>query len=209
MKRFLIAAASLMALSVPAHSAVVLSDNFDAENGGNSALNYTGFANFNVNGKVDLVKSGTYNITCSGSCVDLDGTTGPGEIASKLTVYFNAGDILTLTFDLGGSERVVAGVDDWYATFITTLGDYGSFGTIGSGDPFSAQTITWTATGSGSGHFVIGTKSADKVGALVDNVALDVTRLPVPEPTTWAMMIGGFALVGASLRRRKAVVSFA
>src|SRR5690606_24352718 len=25
----------------------------------------------------------------------------------------------------------------------------------------------------------------------------------VPEPTTWAMMIGGFALVGASLRRRK------
>ena len=31
----------------------------------------------------------------------------------------------------------------------------------------------------------------------------------VPEPATWAMMIGGFALVGAGLRRRKAAVRFA
>jgi hypothetical protein len=32
---------------------------------------------------------------------------------------------------------------------------------------------------------------------------------PVPEPATWAMMIGGFALAGAAMRRRKPVVSFA
>jgi len=32
---------------------------------------------------------------------------------------------------------------------------------------------------------------------------------PVPEPATWAMMIGGFAVVGASMRRRKRAVSFA
>ena len=31
----------------------------------------------------------------------------------------------------------------------------------------------------------------------------------VPEPATWAMMIGGLALTGAAMRRRKAVVSFA
>jgi hypothetical protein len=31
----------------------------------------------------------------------------------------------------------------------------------------------------------------------------------VPEPTTWAMMIAGLALVGASMRRRKVTVSFA
>lgn len=31
----------------------------------------------------------------------------------------------------------------------------------------------------------------------------------VPEPATWAMMIGGFALAGASMRRRKAAISFA
>ncbi|MBT2187293.1 PEPxxWA-CTERM sorting domain-containing protein [Sphingobium nicotianae] len=31
----------------------------------------------------------------------------------------------------------------------------------------------------------------------------------VPEPATWAMMIGGFALAGAAMRGRKAVASFA
>ncbi len=31
----------------------------------------------------------------------------------------------------------------------------------------------------------------------------------VPEPATWAMMIGGFGLIGASLRRRAARVAFA
>lgn len=32
---------------------------------------------------------------------------------------------------------------------------------------------------------------------------------PVPEPASWAMMIGGFALVGSSLRRRKTTIAFA
>ncbi|MBT2186261.1 PEP-CTERM sorting domain-containing protein [Sphingobium sp. H33] len=31
----------------------------------------------------------------------------------------------------------------------------------------------------------------------------------VPEPATWAMMIGGFALAGAAMRRRKTAISFA
>jgi hypothetical protein len=31
----------------------------------------------------------------------------------------------------------------------------------------------------------------------------------VPEPATWAMMIGGFGLVGGALRRRARAVSFA
>lgn len=30
---------------------------------------------------------------------------------------------------------------------------------------------------------------------------------PVPEPSTWALMIGGFGLAGAALRRRRAVVA--
>ncbi len=34
-----------------------------------------------------------------------------------------------------------------------------------------------------------------------DNVSLDVTA--VPEPATWAMMIVGFGMTGASLRRRR------
>jgi hypothetical protein len=32
---------------------------------------------------------------------------------------------------------------------------------------------------------------------------------PVPEPASWAMMIGGFGMVGAGMRRRRVAVSFA
>ena len=41
--------------------------------------------------------------------------------------------------------------------------------------------------------------------------AVRVTFVPgaVPEPATWALMIGGFAFAGAALRRRSARVSFA
>jgi hypothetical protein len=32
---------------------------------------------------------------------------------------------------------------------------------------------------------------------------------PVPEPASWAMMIGGFAIVGAAMRRRRTSIAFA
>jgi hypothetical protein len=31
----------------------------------------------------------------------------------------------------------------------------------------------------------------------------------VPEPATWAMMIGGFGLIGATMRRRSTKIAFA
>ena len=45
------------------------------------------------------------------------------------------------------------------------------------------------------------------ISATFDNVT--VTTNPVPEPASWALMIGGFALAGATMRRRKVAVSFA
>ena len=41
------------------------------------------------------------------------------------------------------------------------------------------------------------------------NVSLRETTASVPEPATWAMFIGGFGLIGATMRRRKVSVSFA
>lgn len=42
----------------------------------------------------------------------------------------------------------------------------------------------------------------------IDNIGFDVKAVTsaVPEPATWALMIGGFGLAGAALRRRRTVV---
>jgi len=47
----------------------------------------------------------------------------------------------------------------------------------------------------------LGTGQATLVGGLGTGVT-DISSLSVPEPASWAMMIGGFGLAGAALRRR-------
>ncbi|MBT2189236.1 PEPxxWA-CTERM sorting domain-containing protein [Sphingobium nicotianae] len=207
MRRIAIALAALTAFAAPAHSAVVFSDNFDSENGGASALNYTGFANFTVVGGVDLVKSGDYSITCSGMCVDLDGTPGAGSLVSNVFNY-KAGDKITLSFSVGGSQRVVG--SDEFAAFIISSSDgiFGGSAVIPSSLAFTPSSVDFVASADGQLQFVFTTSSADKIGPLLDDISLDISGV-VPEPATWALMIAGFAVAGLQMRRRKATLSFA
>ncbi len=65
-----------------------------------------------------------------------------------------------------------------------------------------------------NGRVTIGADGSEQIKAIrlsstgnsfeVDNLATTPIS-PIPEPATWAMMITGFGLVGASLRRRKSV----
>ncbi|MEP6784734.1 MAG: PEPxxWA-CTERM sorting domain-containing protein [Sphingomonadales bacterium] len=77
-------------------------------------------------------------------------------------------------------------------------------------------TITNFNTGTSSGNvWVIGAARSGAVGYWDNNIdgfkvgSINVTA-SVPEPATWAMMISGFGMVGASMRRRRRVaVTFA
>ncbi|MDB5681975.1 MAG: hypothetical protein JWO16_1780, partial [Sphingomonas bacterium] len=68
---------------------------------------------------------------------------------------------------------------------------------------------TYTVTG-GTGQFAGATGVINGVGLLdrrparpLNSLDLNGTlNLPVPEPATWAMMMVGFGLMGAALRRR-------
>lgn len=119
------AVAMALGSAAPSHAAVVLSDNFDGENGGATALNYTGFANFNVSGgTVDIIRQPGFSLSCaggSGSCVDLDGSTGDGGTLTTKSFYsFNAGDVVTLSILLSGNQRGAA-ADEFSFGFNTSV----------------------------------------------------------------------------------------
>ena len=75
----------------------------------------------------------------------------------------------------------------------------GFFGLI-SATPFTSIVITNNETG--------GYMSTEGMDNFVTNGVGSVNP-GVPEPATWAMMIGGFGAIGASMRRRKVSVRFA
>lgn len=212
-----------------AQASTLFSNNFDTEAGGLSALNYSGFSNFTVTGQVDVVKTGDFGITCSGSCVDLDGSSGPGALTSSAIAY-TAGQLLTIAFDVGGNQRLrttsdmfqftanfgqltdilgftilsgftYGGSGDYFG--ITTLGSYGE--SISGAAAFKHYELSFTPTANGTLNLYFATPSGDNVGPLLDNVL--VLSGAVPEPATWAMMIAGFGLVGSTLRRRRAIAA--
>ena len=221
---------TVVAFAGIAQAGVVLNDGFDAENAGASQQNYTGFANWDVTGKVDLMKNGEAGVLGAGSFVDLDGTPGPGRLTSKQAYQVDAGALVSLTFDLSGNQRdrnddyFFAGFDfgaaGLHIEHLTLDGAYGFFdlgsvyalnsetiAPVGGGSPFQTYKISFIADDPGAIRVFLGGLSGDTVGPLLDNVTLTISG--VPEPATWSLMIGGFGLVGLALRRRPAPASAA
>ncbi len=212
-----------------AQAANLLTDNFNAEGGGTTHIQYTGFANFNVvapgGSGVDLVASpNIFGITCaggSGSCVDLDGTPGPAALQTSSTYNFAAGDIVTLSFELSQDQRdrtanpISAGFVFSSPTDIAATSTGGAFGATPSApgllsdflvdasvtDPtFNLYTISFTAAQSGSFIAEIGTSQTGNIGALLDNVSIDLLSSAAPEPASWLTMLVGFFGLGAMAR---------
>jgi hypothetical protein len=187
-----------------ASAAVVIQDNFDSST---AVLNWQGDATFisipqpgNVNGlpSVDLVGTadGYGSLAFSGNSVDLDGTTGSnftpaGEIQSVASLALGT---YVVSFELAGNLRGAP-------TQAVQISIGGQTQTLTPTGGYSLQTLTFT-NASGLVSFTdLG--PSDQQGALID----DIVVTSVPEPATWAMMILGFAGVGAmAYRRRKGAV---
>jgi hypothetical protein len=181
-------------------SAALFSDNFNAENGGVGALNYYNFSNWTVTdapvGAVDLIGNGSFDfLPGNGLYVDLDGSKSKaGIFTTKISFTFENGTNYQLSFDLAGSHRGST------ETVNITLGSLvNDSKTLLAGDPFTNFTYLFTGDGSTAALSFLNL-GGDQVGALLDNVNLDVVQ-GVPEPAT-LLLIGGGLITLVGFRRK-------
>jgi hypothetical protein len=174
-----------------ANASIVFSDDFNSYAG---QTNWNPPANWSVPvGSVDLIGETTSGTDFdfypgNGGYVDLDGSTNAAGTLQTLGSF--AAGSYTLTFDLGGNAR-----GDVDKTTTVTLGDFITSITLSSSSPYALETFSFTTTG-GKLSFADDAVGDQQVGNILDNVTLSTGVGVVPEPSTWAMMLMGFAGLG-------------
>ncbi|MEO8714272.1 MAG: PEP-CTERM sorting domain-containing protein [Acetobacteraceae bacterium] len=186
---------STVLAATAARASVVLSDNFDTENGGVGQLNYTNFANFTVStGSVDLIGNGFFDLyPGNGLYVDLAGSTNQyGALTTKLV--FGPGTY-TVTTDLGGTAR---GPTD--GAGITLGGTTVDHILTDSNTMVFTDTFTVGAGGSALTIADLGLSGNPNVGAILFSVTVS-TASAIPEPVSTALL--GVGLLGLGMVRRR------
>ncbi len=206
-------------IAIPVQATVLLLDHFDGENGGVTAASYSNFVNWTVtHGAVTLVGAGNpYGLSGSGSYVGFLGTSNT-LLTTTATYTFNAGDLITLSFDASGNP-IGAGYqsdDNIGAGFFTSIhsvsnisfgggfgsetgGSIGSTDTVGFGpdvavawnSPWQTYWVSFTPDSAGTLQVYFGSEALDGFGPLFDNVSLTVTApASVPGPIAGAGLPG-------------------
>jgi hypothetical protein len=139
----------------------------------------------------------------------LDGTGYQTGTVSSPNVAYNAygypasiSAISSSGFTLTSADFTAAWGDQWVYVNGTQVGGgvlSDSFWTTTSGPVL--HTFNWTNVASV-------TFSTSYAQLAMDNLTLTPSGA-VPEPASWALMLGGFGLVGGAMRMRKRTVSFA
>lgn len=204
-------AAAALVVAVPAAAQTVLLDeNFNSENGGTGAAEFSGFTNF-IGANVDLLAPGYFFNLCqlaggSTPCVDMEGS-GNGSLTTR-TAYALAPGGVTIRFDLAGDQRGHSN-NTVTASLTSTLGTvlYSEVFSLAGDADFTTFTRNITVADATTARlsFLSG-GPADSFGMLLDNVVLTAgtaVTSPVPEPSNLALVGAGIAVVGAAARRRR------
>lgn len=145
-----------------------------------------------------------------------------GIIPANGSVY-DAADKVSFTstpasfrFDFGGLfniDGLLATVDnnDQYtfaayngANFLGNLHILPGEGTVG----FGVETFSYTFSPLAATHFIVTATGGDSRYSIGEVQFSGNALGAVPEPTTWALMIAGFATVGGAIRRKKPAVVY-
>lgn len=119
-----------------------------------------------------------------------DGTTG-GFLNAKVNPGVSQNDLFQITFTGAGVVNL---------SFTTNKLTFGTFNFDGTNfAPISGQSYAFNVIG---GKAYTLTTDVSNPTANVSSYSSTIDFAAVPEPASWGMMIGGFALGGAALRRR-------
>ncbi len=211
----IIALAALACAATAANAGTLLTEDFSGATSGTYGVGTiagTQFAVTTANVDVGGALNGGGFFACSGNpagnCVDLVGNAGGGGIASVPTFTLTAGDTYTVTF--GGTLQSGA-TNPASTTFSVGLGSLSQLETVNT--PYAPSTFTLTfkptVTETNAALSFTTIVPADSVhGEVIDHISLSEAAPSagaVPEPAAWAMMLGGFGLIGTVARRRRQV----
>jgi len=223
-KSFLIAGAALAAavLGTTAHAATVVNGDFSAGNNGFTS----GYAYAVPAGQGTLYPEGLYTVDTNPNNVHNlwasfgDHTTGNGEMMivngapnAGVTVWEeNLGGLATNT-----NYFFSAWVASSYPTNPAVLNFSINGSAIGSLTPstttgqWSQFYVQWNSGSNTSADIALVNANTVRDGNdfVLDDIAFGTTRPGAPEPATWALMIGGLGLTGATLRRRRTAAAVA
>ena len=211
MKKSLFAAAALTLFSAGAQAAPIV-------------LTFEGVGNLNAVGNFYAAQGVTFS-PATLAIVDSD-AGGTGNIAnepSPSTVMFfldsnnailNRSAGITTGFSFFYSSSTVATVSVWdgldgTGNLLGSINVRAQFNEGCTGDP-NGGFCNWSAAGvtfAGTARSINFGGTANQTA--FDNITIGAGSPVVPEPTTWALMIGGFGLAGAALRRRNTTVAYA
>ena len=180
MNKFLFALtlAAAASLAPAAHAAVTIVDySFDTA-GGTSVGGGSFSYDSSLTGALTFADLASFTLTLGSNTYDLS-FVNSGNFSPYYLFGFNADSGTFVSQSVGGFPTILAGIKNSFTEgfFVRNDANY--------------TLVRDYASNAGEIYF--------------DHVSISMSTGAVPEPATWAMLITGFGLVGAALRRRTAV----